>query len=116
MRRFYAEVMSTGNLAAVHERVAADLTNMKGFLVYTDRRAELVKCFIATFRTAFPDLHANVEDIMAVGAKVVARVTPGVVLTTWHDAKAWCGSCSRTGYGVTPTLTRYSRASCRLEV
>ena len=36
---------------------------------------EEAKQFIGTYKTAFPDLHATVEDVIAEGDKVVTRVT-----------------------------------------
>jgi steroid delta-isomerase-like uncharacterized protein len=39
------------------------------------RGIEEAKQFIAMFKSAFPDMHATVEDVVAEGDKVVTRVT-----------------------------------------
>ena len=39
------------------------------------RGHEEAKQFVSTFLTAFPDLNATVEDVIAEGDKVVSRVT-----------------------------------------
>jgi steroid delta-isomerase-like uncharacterized protein len=75
LRRFYNEVMSAGNLDAVDELVAADAIEHEAFPGVEGQGAELVKRLVTTFRTAFPDLRVNVEDMLAEGDKVVARVT-----------------------------------------
>jgi steroid delta-isomerase-like uncharacterized protein len=39
------------------------------------RGIEEAKQFVAMFKSAFPDMHATVEDVVAEGDKVVTRVT-----------------------------------------
>ena len=39
------------------------------------RSIEEAKQFVDMFKTAFPDMHATVEDVVAEGDKVVTRVT-----------------------------------------
>lgn len=39
------------------------------------RGIEEARQFVATYKTAFPDLHATVEDVIAEGDKVVTRWT-----------------------------------------
>jgi steroid delta-isomerase-like uncharacterized protein len=73
MHRSFAEAWSQGNPDAVDELCTPDH-------VYYDpsgpvRGTEAVKHFIAQYRTAFPDLHFTLEDVIAEGDKVVARWT-----------------------------------------
>jgi steroid delta-isomerase-like uncharacterized protein len=74
LRRFYAEVLTKGNLAVIDELVANDVVSHilpPGL----PPGPEGLKMFIGMFRAAFPDLNATVEDQIAEGDKVVSRVT-----------------------------------------
>ena len=61
------------NLDLIEELYAADLVwhepdqEIQGL--------EQAKQFVTGYKTAFPDLHATVEDVIAEGDKVVTRVT-----------------------------------------
>ena len=61
------------NLDLIEEVYAADLVwhepdqDIQGL--------EEAKQFVTMYKTAFPDLHATVEDVIAEGDKVVTRVT-----------------------------------------
>lgn len=74
-RRFYDEVFSQGNLAAVDEIVAADCVDHNppgpGFA----SGAEGIKQVVGMFRAAFPDLSVTVEDQIAEGDRVVNRLS-----------------------------------------
>ena len=70
LRRLFEEVWNQGNLATLHEVVAAD------FLYHPDLRGlEAYKQAIDSMLTAFPDLHFTIEGMVAEGDKVVVRWT-----------------------------------------
>lgn len=73
MRRAY-EAINQNNLDALEEVVAQDITDhdanpgqAPGF--------EGVKQIFSSMHSAFPDFHMSVEDMIAEGEKVVARLT-----------------------------------------
>src|SRR5947209_792073 len=74
MRRFYDEVFNKKNWAAIHEFIdpnQVDHAAPPG----TPGGLEGAKQTINMYLTAFPDLYFMVEDIIAEGDKVVARLT-----------------------------------------
>ena len=72
--RFYEEVVAQGNLDLIDELVHENHVEHEEFPGLNPGR-EGVKEFFGMFRNAFPDLKFTVEDMMADGDKVVARVT-----------------------------------------
>jgi predicted ester cyclase len=62
VRRLVAEVLNGGNLAVINELYAPEL-------VPAARR------WIAPFRASFPDVHMEIEELIAEGDKVVGRFT-----------------------------------------
>ena len=74
LRRFYDEVFNKKNRAAIDEFIAPN---------HVDHAAppglpggiEGAKQTLTMYLTAFPDLHFTVEDLIAEGDKVVARLT-----------------------------------------
>ena len=66
VQRYWEELWNTGNLASIEEIFAPD---------YVVRIAERTKRNVSLWRTAFPDLHFTIEDILAEGDKVVVRWT-----------------------------------------
>ena len=76
MRRFYEEVLNQRNLAAIDDFVAPDFVNRSASqLGLPAGDLEHVKQFLSVVMQAFPDLHYTVEDLLAEGDKVVARIT-----------------------------------------
>jgi steroid delta-isomerase-like uncharacterized protein len=73
-RRFVAEVMNAGNLAAADEFIAPNLVVHNPVPGQTPGR-EGFKQTLATLRNAFPDLHFTIEDLLADGDKVMIRST-----------------------------------------
>ena len=76
VRRFYEEVFNQKNRAAIEEfvdRNGIDHALPPGL----PAGIEGSKQFITMYLTAFPDLHFTVEDMIAEGDKVVARLTTG---------------------------------------
>jgi steroid delta-isomerase-like uncharacterized protein len=74
MRRIY-DVFNTGNLASLDELVDANIVDHVPLPAGQVSGIEGVKQTITRNRTGAPDLHYTVEDMIAEGDKVVARVT-----------------------------------------
>jgi steroid delta-isomerase-like uncharacterized protein len=71
-RRAWEEVINKGNMSAVAELYDAS------YVYHTDPTVagpDGVKTMVTTYRTAFPDLHLTLEDVLAEGDKVVVRFT-----------------------------------------
>jgi steroid delta-isomerase-like uncharacterized protein len=96
VRRFHEEAWNKGNVAAVDEFMAADYVDYpipSGLPPGT----EGLKQTITTYRTAFPDLQATVDDIFAEGDRVAYRwSTRGTHLGDWLGI-------SPTGYHMAAT-------------
>jgi steroid delta-isomerase-like uncharacterized protein len=73
-RRFVDEVINRGNLAAVDELTAPDFVDHSA-PPGVPPTAEGAKAFFGMFHSAFPDLHATVDDVIAEGDRVVQRRT-----------------------------------------
>ena len=74
VRRLTEEVINKGNLAVIEELFAptyvwhiAGMPDIKG--------PDGVKQFLTTVRTAFPDFHSTIEDMVVEGDKVAVRYT-----------------------------------------
>jgi steroid delta-isomerase-like uncharacterized protein len=74
-RRLMDEVVNKGNLDIIDELVAADVVEHEELLPGLPQNREGVKQFFAILRSAFPDIKATIEDVIAEGDKVVARGT-----------------------------------------
>ena len=75
LRRGYEEIHNKGNLAAIDELIASDYVEYSPAAPGLPLGLEGVKQTFTMFRTAFPDFHVTVEDMVAEGDKVVARLT-----------------------------------------
>jgi predicted ester cyclase len=77
MRRFYDEILNKGNLAVADGLVASSFVEHipLPFPGQPTTGPQAIKWFVTRFRTVFPDLHATIEDLLAVGDKVAVRVT-----------------------------------------
>ena len=73
-RRFYEEVVNTGDLDRVTEFCAEDFINHEPAPPGTPDGIEGVKAFVKMFRDGFPDLRATVEDALEEGDRLAARV------------------------------------------
>ena len=80
-RRVWDEGWNEGRLEVVDEALTADAAD-RHELGQGDFRDHL-KAAITEFRTGFPDLHAEVEDIVAEGDRVAMRV----VITGTHGGR-----------------------------
>jgi steroid delta-isomerase-like uncharacterized protein len=74
-RRLMDEVVNKGNLDIIDELVAADVVEHEELLPGLPQNREGVKQFFAILRSAFPDIKATIEDVIAEGDRVVARGT-----------------------------------------
>lgn len=74
VRRFFEEFFNQGNLAIAEELFAADYTN---HMLDPDwpRGPEGEKAAVSVNRAVFPDLRFTIEDLIAEGDRVVARLT-----------------------------------------
>ena len=72
-RRMYKEVVNEGNIELIDEMVSADVIEHEEMPGLEPNR-EGVKQFFTMFRSAFPDLRFHVEELLASGDKVVARL------------------------------------------
>lgn len=74
VRRFYDEVVNQGNLAAAEEVLGEEVRDHGVPPMFPSGRAGFLQ-FAASLKGAFPDLHVTVEDLIAEGDRVAARVT-----------------------------------------
>ena len=74
MRRFYDEVFNKKNKAAIDEFIDPNQVDHDA-PPGTPGGLKGAKQTITMYLTAFPDLHFTVEDLIAEGDKVVARLT-----------------------------------------
>jgi steroid delta-isomerase-like uncharacterized protein len=74
VRRFYDDVVNAGRLELIDEFLAPGFVDHDAFPGVTPDR-EGVREFFETVRAAFPDLRFEVDDLIAEGDKVAARVT-----------------------------------------
>ena len=74
VKRIYAEFINQGNEAVFDELVDANIIEneeLPGF----EPNFEGIKQFFRMFRSAFPDLHFQVDELIAADDKIVAQVT-----------------------------------------
>lgn len=74
MLRFYDEAFNGGNLAVIDQLVASDMVEHNPFPGQA-QGIEGIKQVVTMLRTAFPDVKQTVDDMIAEGDKVVARIT-----------------------------------------
>jgi steroid delta-isomerase-like uncharacterized protein len=74
-RRTFEEVFNQGNLALVDELVAPDFLNHEVPPGMKNRGPESTRQVVTMLRTAFPDLHFTIEDLVAQGDTVAGRAT-----------------------------------------
>lgn len=74
-RRTYEEMFHQGNLAVADELIAPDFINHEVPPGMNNRGPESVRQVVTRLRTAFSDLHFTIEELVAEGDTVAARVT-----------------------------------------
>jgi steroid delta-isomerase-like uncharacterized protein len=75
MRRYFEEAWNQGNLAVLNEIVAPHFTNHNPAIPGLPPGSDGLKPIFAAFRTAFPDLHFTIDDMISEDDKVVTRWT-----------------------------------------
>jgi predicted ester cyclase len=84
------EVFNRGNISLIDELFAPDFVEHEELPPGIPAGREAVKHFSTMFRSAFPDLKAAMDDMIAEGDKVVARGT-------------WSGTHKGEFMGIAPT-------------
>jgi steroid delta-isomerase-like uncharacterized protein len=74
VRRIFEEVFNKGNLSVVDEIMANDYVFHMGQGMDV-KGPDGFKQFATMFRTAFPDLHITIDDMVAEGDRVATRET-----------------------------------------
>jgi steroid delta-isomerase-like uncharacterized protein len=75
IQRFVEDAFNRGNLAIVDDIYAPDYVGHTAGLPEQTLGPEGVKEFVGLYRSAFPDLHTTIEDIVTEGDKVAYRWT-----------------------------------------
>ena len=73
VRRMYEEAWNENRLEVIDEICAPDYVGIGPY--GNEHGPEAVKRGVANRRVAFPDIHVTIEDMVAEGDKVVARLT-----------------------------------------
>jgi predicted ester cyclase len=73
-RRTYEELLNQGDLAVADELIAPDFINHEA-PPGRDRGPESMRGLATMLRTAFPDLHFTIEELIAEGDVVAGRLT-----------------------------------------
>src|SRR3712207_3938701 len=73
VRRFFQEAFNEGNLGVADEIFASDYVQHDPTTPEEISGPEGIKGFVQMYRSAFPDSHITVEDLIAEGDKVVTR-------------------------------------------
>jgi steroid delta-isomerase-like uncharacterized protein len=89
VRRYYEELWNKWNAAIADELIAADI-NFRGSLGFAVHGIMSFKEYMAMVRGAFPDFHNAIDELIAEGDQVVARMT-------------YSGSHRGELYGLAPT-------------
>ena len=75
VRRVYGEAINQGKMAVVDELVSPDYVEHDPGFPQPVRGPEGLKQYFMVFRTAFPDIHITIEDMIAEGDMVAVRHT-----------------------------------------
>ena len=75
LRRVYEEAINRGNMAVVDELVGPDYIEHDPGYPQPVRGPEGLKQYFMVFRTAFPDLHLAIEDMVGEGDRIAVRHT-----------------------------------------
>ena len=74
-RRFWEEVWNKGNVAVIADLVTAHQVSHDPNNPNQAPGPEGVRQLVSLYRNAFPDLHFQLDDVIAEGDRVVSRVT-----------------------------------------
>jgi len=75
LRRIYEEMFNQGNLVIADELIAPDFFNHEDPPGMNSRGPESARQVVMMLRTAFPDLHYTIEELVAEGDMVACRMT-----------------------------------------
>lgn len=73
IRQYYAELWNRWDAAAIDELIAPDI-EFRGSIGQTVRGREEFRGYVERIRAAFPDFHNEIEELIAEGDRVVARL------------------------------------------
>ena len=90
VRRVLDEGFNQGRVEIADELIATDFIDHSAAPGFPTEGPESIKQTIATFRTAFPDVRATIDDLLVEGDRVVART---------H----WNGTHRGDFFGIPPT-------------
>jgi len=96
VRRYYEQMWNRWDLSLVDELIGEGIT-FRGSPGVTVRGREGFRDYVLAVRRAFPDFHNRVEELLAEGDKVVARLT-------------YSGTHQGELFGIEPTGRRVSYA------
>ena len=74
VRRYYSEVWNKWSLPALEELISPDITFRGSIGAAVSGIAEFQQ-YVNRIRAAFPDFHNHIEELIAEGEKVAARLT-----------------------------------------
>ena len=74
IRRYYDELWNNWDPAVADELIDSEIA-FRGSLAVVVQGLEAFKCYVNLVRAAFPDFHNTIEELIAEGDKVVARLT-----------------------------------------
>jgi len=74
IQKYYHDMWNAWNFS-VAEEIIHEAIDFRGSLGMTTQGREGFKGYMKTIRAAFPDFHNQIEDLIAEGKKVVARLT-----------------------------------------
>ncbi|HEU0000336.1 MAG TPA: ester cyclase [Ktedonobacteraceae bacterium] len=75
VQHLYEQLFNQGNLSVADEVIAPDFINHNATPGSSNRGPESMRQLITMLSTAFPDMHYTIEELVAEGDTVVARVT-----------------------------------------
>ena len=75
LRRFVDEVWNGGNLDAIEQFIAPSYVRHDPGLPMELRGPEGVRQVVTMYRTAFPDLHLELENVLVEGDRLALRLT-----------------------------------------
>jgi len=75
VRRILEEVWNEGNLDAVDKYLATEYVAEQQATTGQGDSPEAIKEYVATFRSAFPDIHVTIEDMIAEEDKIAYYAT-----------------------------------------
>lgn len=74
VRRYYAEVWNVWSASALEELISPEI-DFRGSIGTAVKGIAEFKQYVNRIRAAFPDFHNHIEELIAEGEKVAARLT-----------------------------------------